>query len=133
MASPRRVSAGAVIFRLPIADRPKRAALPAEERLFWAVIISVVVSTTLAFALAGDERVLARTCWARAMSFWHALSVLARRLAKGAAAVWRPSATRLRTWTALLTGDADCARRVDVFRGACRLSTCSADAIRAST
>jgi hypothetical protein len=27
---------GAVIFRLPVADRSKRAALPAEERLFWA-------------------------------------------------------------------------------------------------
>ena len=29
---------GAIIFRLPLADRSKRAALPAEERLFWAVI-----------------------------------------------------------------------------------------------
>jgi hypothetical protein len=43
---------GAVIYRLPIADRAKRAALPAEERLFWAVILSVIVSMTLAFALA---------------------------------------------------------------------------------
>src|SRR5688572_30332645 len=43
---------GAVIFRLPIADRPKRAALPAEERLFWAVIISIIVTTTVAFVLA---------------------------------------------------------------------------------
>ena len=43
---------GAVIFRLPIADRPRRGALPAEERLFWAVVISVIVTTTLAFVLA---------------------------------------------------------------------------------
>ena len=43
---------GAAIFRLPIADRGKRAALPAEERLFWAVIISVIVSMTVAFLLA---------------------------------------------------------------------------------
>ena len=43
---------GAVIFRMPFADRPKRAALAAEERLFWAVIISVIVTTTIAFALA---------------------------------------------------------------------------------
>ena len=43
---------GAVVFRLPIADREKRAALPAEERLFWAVIISVIITTTLAFVLA---------------------------------------------------------------------------------
>ena len=43
---------GAVIFRLPIADRAKRAALPAEERLFWTVVISVILTTTVAFALA---------------------------------------------------------------------------------
>jgi hypothetical protein len=43
---------GAVIFRLPIADRPKRAALPPEERFFWAVMISIAVSTTTAFLLA---------------------------------------------------------------------------------
>lgn len=43
---------GAIVFRLPIADRAKRAALPAEERLFWAVIISILVTTTVAFTLA---------------------------------------------------------------------------------
>ena len=43
---------GAIAFRLPVADRAKRAALPAEERLFWAVIISIIVTTTVAFALA---------------------------------------------------------------------------------
>ena len=43
---------GALIFRLPIANREKRSALAAEERLFWAVMISVIVSTTFAFALA---------------------------------------------------------------------------------
>ena len=43
---------GAIVFRLPMADRPKRAALPAEERVFWAVVISVIVTTTLAFVLA---------------------------------------------------------------------------------
>jgi hypothetical protein len=43
---------GAIIFRLPIAARSTRAALPAEERLFWAVMLSVIVSMTIAFALA---------------------------------------------------------------------------------
>lgn len=43
---------GAIIFRLPIADRAKRAALPAEERLFWAIVLSVAVSMTAAFLLA---------------------------------------------------------------------------------
>jgi hypothetical protein len=44
---------GALAFRLPTLDRSKRAALPAEERLFWAVMISVIVSSAVAFALAG--------------------------------------------------------------------------------
>ena len=43
---------GAVIFRLPVADRSKRAALPAEERLFWAVVISIALSTTIGLVLA---------------------------------------------------------------------------------
>jgi hypothetical protein len=43
---------GAIAFRLPIADRAKRASLPAEERLFWTVIISIVITTTVAFVLA---------------------------------------------------------------------------------
>ena len=33
---------GAAIFRLPIADRKKRAALAAEERVFWQIVISIV-------------------------------------------------------------------------------------------
>lgn len=44
---------GAAIFRLPLADRDRRAALAAEERAFWAVILSVLVSSTAALALAG--------------------------------------------------------------------------------
>src|SRR5262245_33092303 len=43
---------GAIVFRLPVADRQKRAALPAEERVFWAVVISIIVTSTLAFVLA---------------------------------------------------------------------------------
>ena len=43
---------GAIVFRLPVGDRAKRAALPADERVFWSVIISVVVTTTMAFLLA---------------------------------------------------------------------------------
>jgi hypothetical protein len=47
---------GAVIFRLPIADRDRRAALDAEERLFWAVIISAAVSLAVVLALAVVHR-----------------------------------------------------------------------------
>lgn len=43
---------GAIIFRLPIADRQKRSALPAEERVFWAVMISIILSTSAVFVLA---------------------------------------------------------------------------------
>ncbi len=43
---------GAVVFRLPVADRSKRARLPPEERVFWSVTISVILSTTIAFVLA---------------------------------------------------------------------------------
>ena len=35
---------GAVLFRLPIADRDRRAALPAEERVYWAVVLSIATS-----------------------------------------------------------------------------------------
>lgn len=47
---------GAVLFRTPIADREKRAALTAEERLFWAVILSLAISLTLVVALAAAHR-----------------------------------------------------------------------------
>jgi hypothetical protein len=55
---------GAVIFRLPLADRSKRAALPAEERLFWGTMLSVIVTMTVAFALAAiDGYSLSRLVW----------------------------------------------------------------------
>jgi hypothetical protein len=43
---------GALIFRLPVANRPRRAALPADERAFWAVGLSVTITTLVALALA---------------------------------------------------------------------------------
>jgi hypothetical protein len=43
---------GAVMFRLPGGNRPARTALPAEERLFWAVIISAAWSLAVVLALA---------------------------------------------------------------------------------
>ena len=47
---------GAVIFRLPIADRDQRAGLDAEERLFWAVIISAIASLSIVLGLALAHR-----------------------------------------------------------------------------
>src|SRR5687767_6076101 len=47
---------GAVLFRLPVADRDRRAALPAEERLYWAVVLSAVTSISLVLALGALHR-----------------------------------------------------------------------------
>jgi Dolichyl-phosphate-mannose-protein mannosyltransferase len=47
---------GAVIFRLPLAGRDKRAAIDAEERLFWNVVISLSVSLSVVVALAAAHR-----------------------------------------------------------------------------
>src|SRR5687767_15083964 len=43
---------GAVFYRLPIADRSKRAALASEERLFWQVMLSVAWSLGVVLILA---------------------------------------------------------------------------------
>lgn len=47
---------GAVIFRLPWLDRDRRAALDAEERLFWAVVLSIALSLAIVLALAVAHR-----------------------------------------------------------------------------
>lgn len=43
---------GALLFRLPFFDRPRRAALPAEERAFWSIVISVACSLAVVVGLA---------------------------------------------------------------------------------
>jgi hypothetical protein len=43
---------GALVFRWPSAGRTARAALPAEERIFWAIILSLTMSCMLVLALA---------------------------------------------------------------------------------
>jgi hypothetical protein len=47
---------GAVLFHLPLWHRDRRAALDAEERLFWHVVLSVSWSLTLVLALAAAGR-----------------------------------------------------------------------------
>lgn len=47
---------GALMLRVPAADRDGRAALPGEERLFWGVVLSVVWTLTVTLALAALER-----------------------------------------------------------------------------
>ncbi len=43
---------GALIFRLPVLDRHRRAALDPAERAFWAVVISATLTLTISLALA---------------------------------------------------------------------------------
>ena len=43
---------GALIFRLPILDRHRRAALDPAERAFWAVVISATLTLTISLSLA---------------------------------------------------------------------------------
>lgn len=47
---------GLILFRLPYWDRPRRAALDAEERLFWSVVISLGISLAIVLALAAAGR-----------------------------------------------------------------------------
>ena len=47
---------GTVLFRLPLLRREKRESLDAEERLFWGVILSICVSSTVALTLAAIHR-----------------------------------------------------------------------------
>ncbi|MBE3035451.1 MAG: hypothetical protein IMZ74_19940, partial [Actinobacteria bacterium] len=47
---------GAALFRLPWWDRDRRAALDAEERLFWAVVLSAALSLSIVLALAALHR-----------------------------------------------------------------------------
>ncbi len=55
---------GALIFRVPLFDRARRAALPAEERWFWAVVLSAALSSILAFTLAlAGSYALERVLW----------------------------------------------------------------------
>lgn len=43
---------GALIYRIPFADRATRAQLPAEERVFWGVMLSAAISTAVVLVLA---------------------------------------------------------------------------------
>ncbi len=47
---------GAILYRAPLADRARRAALPAEERTFWAIILSLILSSCVVLGLAAVEQ-----------------------------------------------------------------------------
>ena len=55
---------GALLFRIPLLDRARRAALAAEERLFWAVVLSAALSSAAALGLAvAGSYALERVLW----------------------------------------------------------------------
>ena len=47
---------GALLFRAPVGDRTRRANLDPEERLFWAVILSLTLSLSGVLGLANHGR-----------------------------------------------------------------------------
>jgi 4-amino-4-deoxy-L-arabinose transferase-like glycosyltransferase len=78
---------GAVLFRLPLLSRDRRAALDAEERLFWSVVLSVAISLSIVMALAAAHRYSFGRLLAADVLVTLALAALARgRLRLGAAA-----------------------------------------------
>lgn len=89
---------GALTLRLPVGRRALRAALPAEERLFWSIAISVALSSIVALGLAaGGAYRFDRLLWIDG-----GLS-LALALAGRRHLMWRAEAPRP-GWTALLPG-----------------------------
>lgn len=84
---------GALLFRLPILDREKRAALDPAERLFWAIAISLALSLTAALVLAALGR----------YRLWHVLAfdlvVAAAAAAGGRKALRLEGAARPDGWT----------------------------------
>jgi hypothetical protein len=87
---------GALLYRLPYADRAQRAAVPAEERLFWAVLLSVTWSVGLALLLAAfGLYTLPRVLWTTGV-FCVLLVVAARGRLRYAERAVRPG------WTALV-------------------------------
>ncbi len=86
---------GAVIFRVPVLDPRSRAGLPAEERVFWAIVLSVGFSCMLVLALAaGGWYRFERLLWLNGALSAAAILVWRGRLRFGAAAA-RPTAAAL--------------------------------------
>ena len=55
---------GALIFRIPLLDRARRAALAAEERWFWSIVLSAALSSIVALSLAvAGSYSLERVLW----------------------------------------------------------------------
>jgi hypothetical protein len=69
---------GAVVFRLPWLARDRRAALPAEERAYWAITISAAISLSIVLALAAGHRYSFRRLLIADLAIVLALALAAR-------------------------------------------------------
>ena len=87
---------GALVYRLPLADRARRAALAADERAFWAVILSCTITTLVSLALAA----VGSYTFGRVLACDLALAALLFVVARGRLA-YRASAARP-SWTLVL-------------------------------
>jgi hypothetical protein len=99
---------GTVLWRIPTADRPRRANLPWEERLFWCVALSVIVSTIAGLTLAaGGWYRFERLLWVDVGVASAILIAFRQRLRPGGAA--GPS------WSALLPASLVAAAALVIF------------------
>lgn len=86
---------GAVLFRAPWWNRDRRASLGADERLFWAVVLSAGMSLAIVLALAAAHRYSFTRLVVADVSVAAGIAIAARlRLRLGAAARW-PGPTAL--------------------------------------
>ena len=86
---------GAVIYRLPVAQRERRAGLDAEERLFWAILISLGVSLAVVLALAAAHRYSFTRLIAADLAIAFAVCLVARFNLRLGASARRPTLTVL--------------------------------------
>lgn len=84
---------GAAIFRLPWWDRDRRAALDAEERLFWSVVLSLAISLSLVLLLAVAHRYSFKRLLIADVAITAAAALVARGRLRYGTAARRPSAT----------------------------------------
>jgi hypothetical protein len=87
---------GELLFRLPFASRDKRASIPAEERVFWTIVLSILQSSIVTLGLAG----LGAYSFNRLLLVNAATSALALLVVRGALR-FGPSAPAP-TWASLL-------------------------------
>jgi hypothetical protein len=86
---------GAVLFRAPWWDRDRRASLGADERVFWAVVLSAGMSLAIVLAMAAAHRYSFTRLLIADLSIAAAIALAARLRLRLGAAARRPGPTAL--------------------------------------